>query len=146
MFSKEKIIFIEEKVNSKKELFEIVSNKAVELGVSDSVEALVKGFEEREAMGSTGFQDGLGIPHCKSESVKEPAAFFVRAMIPIEWDTFDGQPLTNMFALLIPVEGEAEHLQVLTKISRKMMNKEFRANIKEANEPEQILELLKEIN
>ncbi len=146
MFSKDKIIFIEEKVNSKKELFEIVSRKAVELGVSDSVEALVKGFEEREALGSTGFQEGLGIPHCKSEAVKQPAAFFVRAVVPIEWDTFDGQPLTNMFALLIPVEGEAEHLQVLTKISRKMMNKEFRANIKSTNNPDEILELLKEIN
>ncbi len=146
MFSKEKIIFIEEKVNSKTELFEIVSKKAVELGVSDSVEALVKGFEEREAMGSTGFQEGLGIPHCKSEAVKQPAAFFVRALVPIEWDTFDGQPLTNMFALLIPVEGEAEHLQVLTKISRKMMNKEFRADIKSTDDPDKILELLKEIN
>lgn len=146
MFSKEKIIFIEEKVNSKKELFEIVSTKAVELGISDSVEDLVKGFEEREALGSTGFQDGLGIPHCKSTSVKMPAAFFVRAMVPIEWDTFDNQPLTNMFALLIPVEGEAEHLQVLTKISRKMMNKEFRANIKATDDKDEILELLKEIN
>ncbi len=145
MFKEENLIFINNKVNSKDELFKIISEKVVELGVSDNLEEIIKGFQAREAQGSTGFQDGLGIPHCKSSYVKTPAAFFVRAEVPIEWDTFDGNPLTDMFALLIPEEGGEEHLQVLVKISRKLMDKEFRKNIKSSNEPSEILKYLDEI-
>lgn len=145
MFSKEKIIFIDQSINSKSELFKIISEKAVALGVSDNEEALVQGFEDREAQGSTGFQDGLGIPHCKTNAVKVPSALFIRANQPIEWDTFDGKPLTDMFALLIPEDGATEHLQVLTKISRKLMDKEFRANIKSSNTADELMRYLEEI-
>lgn len=145
MFNEERIIFIKDQVNSKTELFEIISKKAVELGISDDSNALVKGFEEREAQGSTGFQEGFGIPHCKTEKVNTPSAIFVRAEKPIEWDTFDKKPLTDMFALLIPVDNADEHLKILTTISRKLMNKDFRNEIKESKTPEEIIKVLSEI-
>ena len=44
----------------------------------------------------------------------------------------DGKPLENMFALLIPEAEASEHLKYLAKISRKLMNLDFRADIKKA--------------
>ncbi len=146
MFNKENIIILDEKISSKEELFTILSNKAIELGISDSPEDLINGFKERESLGSTGFQDGFGIPHCKSKSVKKPAAIFAKSLVPIEWDTLDNNPMTEIIALLIPEDGASEHLRVLAQISRKLMNKEFRANVKSTTDIETLLNLLKEIN
>ena len=50
-----------------------------------------------------------------------------------------------MFALLIPEDNASEHLQILAKISRKLMNKDFRNSIKSAKNPDDILVILKEI-
>ncbi len=146
MFEKNKIIFIDNEIKSKTELFELISKKTVDLGISDDYEKILKGFEEREALGSTGFQDGFGIPHCKSEAVKQASALFIRAKKPIEWDTFDDSPLENMFALLIPLDNNENHLKMLTTISRKLMNEEFRNSIKAAKTEDEILKLLEEIN
>lgn len=55
----------------------------------------------------------------------------------------DGEPLTEMFVLMIPEKGAAEHLKILTQISRKLMDKDFRDNIKAAKTENAILKLLK---
>jgi len=84
MFSNDKIIFIDRTIKNKTELFEIIAQKAIDLGVSDDYDAILQGFEKRESIGSTGFQDGFGIPHCKSEKVKMATPIFIRANEPIE--------------------------------------------------------------
>lgn len=145
MFTKEKIIFLKKEIKSKNELFSIIANKAVELKISDDYDSVYEGLQKRENEGSTGFQDGFGIPHCKSKTIKEPTILFIRSEKPIEWDSIDGKPLENLFSLLIPEENASEHLQLLVKISRKLMNKEFRQNIKDSKNENDILKVLKEI-
>ncbi|NQX83508.1 MAG: PTS sugar transporter subunit IIA [Mycoplasmataceae bacterium] len=145
MFSKEKIIFLNKKINSKNDLFEIIADKAVELNISNDKQEVFNGLVDRENQGSTGFQEGFGIPHCKTNAIKKPSVLFIKSKYPIKWDTFDKKPLENMFALLIPEDNASEHLQILAKISRKLMNKDFRNSIKSAKNPDDILVILKEI-
>lgn len=145
MFSKEKILIIDKKINSKDELFRIIADKAFEVGISTDADETYKAFQTREAQGTTGFLEGFGIPHGKTNANKSPNVIFVRSIIPIEWDSMDGQPLTDMFALMIPEEGAAEHLKILTQISRKLMDEGFRADIKAATTDTAILKLLKQI-
>lgn len=145
MFSKEKIIILDKKIESKDELFRIIADKAFELKISNDSDATFEAFQNREAQGTTGFLEGFGIPHGKTDANLEPNVIFVRSNVPIEWDSMDGEPLTEMFALMIPEKGSAEHLKILTQISRKLMDKDFRNNIKAAKTNDAILKLLKKI-
>lgn len=145
MFNKEEILILDHKINSKNELFKILSEKAFSLKISTNVDATYKGFQDREAQGTTGFLEGFGIPHCKTNANTKPSVIFCRSNTPIEWDSMDGQPLTNIFALLIPEDGASKHLEILTQISRKLMDKDFRDSIKNAKTIDEILKLLKEI-
>lgn len=145
MFSKEKILILDKKIESKDELFRIIADKAFELKISSDADATFKSFQNREAQGTTGFLEGFGIPHGKTDANIIPNVIFVRSNIPIEWDSMDGEPLTEMFALMIPEKGAEEHLKILTQISRKLMDKDFRDNIKAAKTENAILKLLKQI-
>lgn len=145
MFDEKNIIILDKKINTKEELFAILAKKGVELEISDSESDLLNGFKEREAIGTTGFQDSFGIPHCKKASIKKPGIVFVKATIPIEWDSLDGKPLENMFALYIPEVGADVHLQMLTNISRKLMHKDFREKIKNSSNPAELLGYVKEV-
>jgi PTS system fructose-specific IIC component len=78
------IIVLDQKINSKNELFEIIGKKAVELKIADDSKKVVKGLQDREALGSTGFQDGFGIPHCRIKEIKIPSVIFIKAKTPIE--------------------------------------------------------------
>lgn len=145
MFNIERMLFLTKEIKSKNELFDLIAKKAIETNISDDYDAVLQGLKDREEMGTTGFIDGFGIPHCKTDKIKEPSVIFIRSEIPIEWDSMDGKPLTNMFSLLIPEAKASEHLKMLAQISRKLMSEEFRENIRIAKTPEEILSILKEI-
>lgn len=144
-FKKEQVIFVTENLSTKEEVFNFMSGKFLELGLIDSAEEFRKGLLEREALSTTGFQDGFGIPHSKNETVKEANCVFFKLANPVEWDAMDGKPIDKLFCLGIPVEGANEHLQILSKIARKLMHEEFRDSITKATSEDQIFVALKEI-
>lgn len=57
----------------------------------------------------------------------------------------DGANISNMFCLLIPETGGAEHLKMLTTISRKLMHEDFRANVKAATTAPTIAKIVMEV-
>lgn len=53
-------------------VFEALAAKAVELGVAADASAIVSDLHEREAEASTGFGNGVAVPHTKSANVSTP--------------------------------------------------------------------------
>ena len=79
----EKNIFFNLDTTNKQEVLEFISNKAVELNISDNKEGLLGDLNKREGEFSTGLQDGFAIPHAKSEYVKTPTILFLKLNSPI---------------------------------------------------------------
>lgn len=133
VFSKNNIFFLNETLKSKEEFFEVISEKAQELGYFEKAEDCLKGLKEREALGTTGFQDGFAIPHCKSSKVLFPGILFFKTKA-IEWDSLDENPIECSFVLLIP-ESKAgtEYIILLSKIATALIDDDFRDNIKSAS-------------
>jgi PTS system nitrogen regulatory IIA component len=79
-------------------------------------------LNEREKLGSTGFGEGVAIPHGKVEGLKQIYCLFARLSDPIAYKAIDGEPVDLVFLLLSPPNAGAEHLKALAAISRVIRN------------------------
>ena len=80
--------------------------------------AILATLAEREKLGSTGFGQGVAIPHGKVDGLARIYGLFVRLSEPIRYKAVDGQPVDLVFLLLSPPEAGAEHLKALAAVSR----------------------------
>jgi PTS system nitrogen regulatory IIA component len=77
---------------------------------------------EREALGSTGFGQGVAIPHGKIEGLSRIYGLFARLGEAVDYKAIDGQSVDLVFLLLSPPDCGAEHLKALAAISRVTRN------------------------
>ena len=84
---------------------------------TDAAEIL-SSITERERLGSTGFGQGVAIPHGKIEGPNRIYCLFARLSEPVDYKSIDGQPVDLVFLLLSPPDAGAEHLKALAAISR----------------------------
>ena len=80
--------------------------------------AILETIAEREKLGSTGFGQGVAIPHGKVEGLSQIYCLFVRLAEPVRYKAIDGVPVDLVFLLLSPPDAGAEHLKALAAISR----------------------------
>jgi PTS system nitrogen regulatory IIA component len=85
-------------------------------------QAILASVIEREQLGSTGFGQGVAIPHGKIEGVKQIYGLFARLAEPLDYKAIDGRPVDLVFLLLSPPDSGAEHLKALASISRVTRN------------------------
>lgn len=128
---------------------EVISQLTSLLGKQDRIKsesAFIQGVLEREAEFSTGFGNGFAIPHCKSDTVRTASIIIGKTTNEIEWNSLDHNPVTFIIMLAIPEsEGGTTHLQILSTLSGKLMDDEFRGQLMNTTQPEQILDLLDEL-
>ena len=79
---------------------------------------ILSSVSERERLGSTGFGQGVAIPHGKIEGLARIYCMFARLSDPVDYKAIDGQPVDLVFLLLSPPDAGAEHLKALAAISR----------------------------
>ena len=80
--------------------------------------AILSSLVERERLGSTGFGQGVAIPHGKIAGLTRIYGLFVRLGEPVDYKALDRVPVDLVFLLLSPPEAGAEHLKALAAISR----------------------------
>lgn len=143
---KKEIVFLDLKASSREEVLSILIDGMEKSGyIADKVKYHTA-VNEREQKGTTGIGFGVAIPHGKSEGVSTPGIAFARLSTPVEWASFDGQPVTTVFMIGVPAANAGnEHLKILIAISKKLMHEEFRAALAQAKTAEEILEVLKAI-
>jgi PTS system nitrogen regulatory IIA component len=79
---------------------------------------ILSSVSERERLGSTGFGQGVAIPHGKIEGLARIYCLFARLSDPVDYKSIDGQKVDLVFLLLSPPDAGAEHLKALAAISR----------------------------
>ncbi len=97
---------------------------------------------EQDVATEIGF--GLAIPHCQSGTVRTPSIGLMRLKKPVDWQSKEGQPVDLIICLAIPSgEKVRPKLQLLPKLSRKLIHEEFRDSLRQATEVEAIVSLIK---
>ncbi|MDO4168398.1 MAG: fructose-specific PTS transporter subunit EIIC [Lachnospiraceae bacterium] len=96
----------------------------------------------REEEGTTGIGNGIATPHAKSQHVKKVglAAAIIRDCV--DYDALDGKPVDLMFMIAAPENGENEHLEVLAKLSKMLMDPAFKTALMKTNSPEEFLDVI----
>lgn len=84
--------------------------------------AIIGSILERERLGSTGFGNGVAIPHGKVEGLTTIYAMLVRLSEPLDYKAVDGISVDLVFLLLSPPDAGAAHLKALAAVSRTIRN------------------------
>ncbi|MXQ47813.1 PTS transporter subunit EIIA [Streptococcus pneumoniae] len=134
-----KNILLNIRVKDKLDLFTTIADYALKQNIIDDKDLLINAFLEREKEVSTGLQESFAIPHAKSNFIKEPTVFFLKLVEAIEWETFDGQPVSNVFALLVPSKYEGTlHLEMISRIATSLLEGEFINSVKNSSNIDEI--------
>ena len=121
----EDLIKLDLKATSKEEVFkELVSILHSQERISDN-ERFLEDIHAREALGNTGFEDGVAIPHAKSAAVIEPAVVIGVSKSGVEYGAEDGLPSKLFFMIASPDGGDNHHIEVLAELSSKLIEDGF---------------------
>ena len=96
----------------------------------------------REQTRSTGIGLGIAIPHGKCKAVKELVMAIGVAGEGIDFASVDGKPVTTIFLLVSPVDQTGPHIQALARISRLMLDEQFKQGLEKATSADKVYELL----
>ncbi|WP_314061049.1 fructose-specific PTS transporter subunit EIIC [uncultured Vagococcus sp.] len=120
---------------------EMVDKLFAEGRISDK-EVFKAGILAREAQTTTGLGDGIAMPHAKNEAVKEATVLFAKSKAGLDYQSLDGQPTHLFFMIAAPEGANDTHLQALAALSRLLIKPEFVAQLKEANTPDEVQQLV----
>ena len=120
---------------------ELVASIAATGRASDA-EALVDAALAREEQHSTGVGNGVAIPHAHTAGVTRPTLAFARLPKPgIQWA--EGEEATDLVFLIAVPEGSGnQHLKILSKLARRLMKEDFRAQLRAAGTREEVIDLV----
>jgi fructose-specific phosphotransferase system IIA component len=104
--------------------------------------AALKAVLEREKKMSTGLQNGIAIPHGKTDTVECLVAALGIRKEGVDFDSLDGQPAQIFLMTLSPASRTGPHIQFLADISRTLHDAAVRQQVLEATSEEQLLEIL----
>jgi len=96
----------------------------------------------REQTRSTGIGSGIAIPHGKCKAVKELVMAIGVADEPIDFASVDDKPVRTIFLLVSPVDQTGPHIQALARISRLMLDEQFKQGLEKTTSADEVYELL----
>jgi len=141
VLSPERILFLEN-ADKREALTSLIRCIASSGGVSDP-EELSRGIFHRESLMSTGIGLGIGVPHVRIGAVKKPVMAVGVCKTPItDYESIDDKPVELVFMIVAGENQHKEHLTLLSYISNRCKEEEFRKALLAAQSPEEAFELL----
>jgi len=120
------------------ELIDLLDSNSLLLDRDSALQAVLL----REQTRSTGIGSGIAIPHGKCKAVKELVMAIGIAHEPIDFESVDGKPVTIVILLVSPTDKTGPHIQALAKISKLMLDGQFRQSLEKATSAQEVYELL----
>ncbi|WP_110948474.1 PTS IIA-like nitrogen regulatory protein PtsN [Pseudomonas bohemica] len=92
----------------------------------------------REKLGSTGFGNGIAIPHCRLRGCTSPVSAVLHLERPVDFDAIDGAPVDLLFVLLVPEAATDAHLELLRQIASMLDRSDVRTRLRDARNSEEL--------
>lgn len=129
--------------NTKEEIIRSIAALMYESGKVSDVNKYIEGVFEREKECETGIGNGVAIPHCKSDVVKQTGFALVQLKNNIEWGSLDGEPVNYVIMLAAPNTKDNVHLKMLSQLAKNLMDDDFLNILTHAKSIEKIKKLFK---
>lgn len=130
--SKEKLSAIRELVDY------MLANK-----IAKDREELFNALAKRENLESTGIGEGIAIPHARTDAVSDLVLVFARSSTGVDFSSIDGKPSHIIFLIASPENKKSEYIMTLAKLSRLLRRPPVREQLRNAIDPNEILDIIK---
>ena len=121
-------------------LSRLVELQATHGNITDR-EAYKKALYAREAEGSTYVDNGITVPHAKTNVVTRPSLAALRLSTPVQYNAEDDGTTDLLFAIAAPENGSL-HVDMLARMMQMLMNEDFVEKLKAAKSPKEFLECI----
>jgi len=101
-----------------------------------------RALQQRERMGSTGFEKGIAIPHTRLEGLTDFVVGVVVLPEGVNFKAADRKPTHLVVYILGPPERPNDHVKLLSAISRALSRSEVREGLLAAPDADAAIELL----
>ena len=135
-------------VSNKTECLQKVAQLAKKSSVLKNIseKEIFEALQNREELGSTGFENGIAIPHCRLENVEEFVVGFITIPDGIDFAALDGKK-TNLIPFIIAPQSKSnEHVRLLSAISNILRMPDARKEMLAAASPEVLFESFLRLN
>lgn len=127
---------------SKENAIQVLVDRLADEYKLDNREAILATVLNREKLASTGIEEGIALPHAKSNYVPE---FHIAVGIVkdgVDFHSIDNKPAKIIILMLTPLKSETMHVMFLASISSLLSKAEVREKLLNATSVDTVLEEL----
>lgn len=135
-------------VTTKEEALLTMIDMLFQNGNIEDREVFKQAVYEREAIGETGMENFIAIPHGKSRTVTYPSVAIARNKKTIYWENIDGSNQARLiFLLAVPddTDQSTEHLRLLSTLARALAYKEVQDKMLQIENEEDLYDYFSKI-
>jgi nitrogen PTS system EIIA component len=118
--------------SSKKRVLEKLAELIAASQPGIAAEDLFAQLINRERLGSTGVGEGIAIPHCRFNTQGATLGALITLEVPVDFDAPDNRPVDIVFAMLVPVDANEQHLQTLAVLAEALQQPAYVARLRAA--------------
>jgi mannitol/fructose-specific phosphotransferase system IIA component (Ntr-type) len=136
-------ILLDLKTRSKQELLKEMVEKMKLRGLILNDEAVLNDLLRREAVSSTGLEQGIAVPHTLTDEVKKPLVTMALIKDGMDFDAVDQKPTYVLVLLLGPKNDPGLQLRILAHICRLVKETPIVEKLKKTDSAEEICSIFK---
>lgn len=135
-------INIDLKGQTKSEIIDEMVDILYNNGKLNDREEYKKEILKREAQSSTGMEEGIAIPHGKTDAVKIPTVAIGISKKGVDYESLDGKHSHLFFMIAAPANSNNSHIELLSKITTLLLEDDIREALINAKSKEEVLDIL----
>ena len=120
------------------ELVDILDANGLLVDKNDVLQAVLS----RENTRSTGIGSGIAIPHGKCKGVEDLVMAIGISRQGVDFQSIDSKPVHIIVLLASPTDRTGPHIQALARISRLMLDEEFKNKLQNAASAQELYDLI----
>ena len=135
------VIFLDLQADEKNSIIQELVAGLRQSGRLSDTEAAIEAIHEREKRMSTGMENGIAIPHGKTDTVETLIVAMGRKIGGVEFNSIDGKPARIFILTLSPISHTGPHLQFLAEVSKMLRDADSRRQFLEASNADEVIQI-----
>jgi fructose-specific phosphotransferase system IIA component len=111
-------------------------------GFLQNKDSVLQAVLAREQLRSTGIGSGIAIPHGKCKGVRELVMAMGISPQGVDFQSIDEKPVYIVVLLVSPLDKTGPHIQALARISRLMLDEDFKNKIQHSSSAQELYDLI----
>jgi fructose-specific phosphotransferase system IIA component len=130
--------------STKPDVIRELTEVLVSAGKISNLDEVLDALMARESLGSTGLENGIAVPHAKTNEVAAVTLAIGVAPQGIDFAALDGQPSKLFFLMLAPPDQSGPHIEALAEIARATQSQAFCRALLASKNAAEVVELFGE--